>query len=46
MEAKNDIDLQTYRLVKEAMASYVTKEEFRRFLEFKKAELNRKGKQD
>lgn len=46
MAAKNNLDLETYKLIKEAMSSCVTKEEFRKFLELKRRELNRKEKRD
>lgn len=44
--AKNNADLETYKLVQVAMASEVAKEEFKRYLEMKKAELKRNEKQD
>ncbi|WP_240675930.1 anti-repressor SinI family protein [Ammoniphilus sp. CFH 90114] len=42
MKPKNNMDLETYRLVKEAMASEKSKEEFRQFLEKKKEEADKK----
>lgn len=46
MAAKSNLDLETYKLVKEAMFSCVTKDEFREFIEHKRMELKRKEKQD